>query len=375
MVHYRAAVIGLGWMGLLYDLATRIPDYFTIDDADRPTPPLDIHRKFYHHAHPGDEGNPTSYSEALWDRPEIDLVAAADRDETRLKAFSERYGIKGLYTDAEDMLRRERPEIVAVCTNTKHRADLTCLAVQYGAKGIFTEKPMAHTLEEADRMVKTCADAGVPLCCGAITTTHPSFARARELVQSGAIGKIVSIETGGPSAQHQNWSYFLDSSPTWVIGAGDVERRGPGSDEFDGPGGSDEFRGQGIMVTVDGTMVHFRKGAPGVRISGTTGEMVFDYAAGWRLWQEVEAPDGKQQRVEMPWPDPQFLPPYGAIYCLADIMDCLAGNLDEPKNSGRRVAVALEVEIALKQSSARGGSRVDLPLTDRSQGLHYDWFR
>jgi len=32
-------------------------------------------------------------------------------------------------------------------------------------------------------------------------------------------------------------------------------------------------------------------------------------------------------------------------------------------------------EIALKQSSAQGGMRVDLPLKDRSLGLHYDWFR
>ncbi len=49
--------------------------------------------------------------------------------------------------------------------------------------------------------------------------------------------------------------------------------------------------------------------------------------------------------------------------------------LDEPKNSGRRVAAALEVEIGLKQSSAHRGVRVDLPLEDRSLGLHYDWFR
>ena len=77
----------------------------------------------------------------------------------------------------------------------------------------------------------------------------------------------------------------------------------------------------------------------------------------------------------MPWPKPQYVPPYGGVYCLADIMDCLAGVLDEPKNSGRRVAVALEVEIALKQSSVQGGGRVDLPLADRSLGLHYDWFR
>ncbi len=63
------------------------------------------------------------------------------------------------------------------------------------------------------------------------------------------------------------------------------------------------------------------------------------------------------------------------IYSLNDVMDCLAGKLDEPKNSGRRVAMALEVEIALKLSSSRGGVRVDLPLEDRSLGLNYDWFR
>ena len=62
----------------------------------------------------------------------------------------------------------------------------------------------------------------------------------------------------------------------------------------------------------------------------------------------------------------------GSIYGLADVMDCLAGELDEPKNSGRRVAVALEVEIAIKLSSAQGGERIDLPLEDRSLGLEYD---
>jgi hypothetical protein len=56
-------------------------------------------------------------------------------------------------------------------------------------------------------------------------------------------------------------------------------------------------------------------------------------------------------------------------------MDCLDGKLDEPKISGRRVQVAMEIELAMKQSSARGGVRVDLPLKDRSVGLNYDWFR
>ena len=364
MKTYRAGVIGLGWMGMLYDLAQRIGDRFDVDDVDRPTPELNVHRKFLYHEHPGNEGLPSSYAEALWGRPEVELVAAADRDRKRLKVFGERYGISALYTDAEEMLRKEKLDILAVCTNTKGRADLTCLAVECGAKGIMTEKPMVHTLEEADRMVKTCAEAGVPLCCGAITTTHPSFGKAKELVKDGTIGELISIEASGPGAQHQNWSYFLETAPAWAIGIGDALRRETGSDEF---------AGQGIMVTEDGRMVHFRKGAPGVRLTGSTGEMTFDFRGGWRLWQDVESP--ALGRVEMPWPEPQFVPPYGGVYGFADIFDCLAGKLDEPKNSGRRVAVALEVEIALKLSSAQGGIRVELPLKDRSLGLNYDWFR
>ena len=265
MAKYKAAVIGLGWMGLLYDMASRISDRFEIEDTDRPTPQLDIHRRIHHHEHPGYEGNPTSYSEAFDDRDEIELVAGVDRDRKRLDAFAERYE-EAVYEDAEKMLVEEHPDLVAIAVNTKYRADLTCLAVEHGAKGILTEKPMAHRLDETDRMVATCAQARVPLVCGSITTTHPSFERAKDLIESGAIGTVISIEASGPGAQHQNWSYFLDSPPAWVVGTGDDGRL---------ESGSDEFRGQGMLTTEDGTIVHFRKGAPGVRISGTEGEILF----------------------------------------------------------------------------------------------------
>ena len=374
MAKYRGAVIGLGWMGLLYDLAERIGDLFEIDDIDRPTPDLAVHRTFHYHDHPGKEKLAETYAEALWDRPEVELIAGVDRDASRLKAFAERYGISATYTDAVAMLESEKPDIVAIATNTKGRADLTCCAVENGARGIFTEKPMCHTLEEADHMVSTCASAGVPLSCGAITTTHPSFARAKELLHSGTIGELMSIEAPGANSQHQSWSYFLDQAPAWVSGTGDAPRRGAGSDEFDGPGGSDEFTGQGMLVTAGDQVVHFRKGAPQLRLTGSRGEIMFDSTYNWHLWQNLENL-AAGQRVKMPWPEPQMLFPYGAVYSLADVIDCIEGRLDEPKNSGRRIAVALEVEIALKQSSARGGDQVELPLADRSLALNYDWFR
>jgi predicted dehydrogenase len=371
MASYRGGVIGLGWTGLLYDLAQRTGDRdvrYDVDDVDRPLPEMDVHRRVHYYEHPGVAWVPTSYAEAILDRPEIDLISGADRDAKRLKAFSERYGIDAVYTDAVEMLRKERLDIVAIATNIKGRADLTTAAVAHGAKGILTEKPMCHTLEEADRMVKTCADAGVPLSCGAISTTHPSFARARNLVKSGEIGDVLSMEAGGPDSQHQNWSYFLDSKPAWVVGTGHQGRA---------ESGSDEFSGQGMMATDDGLIVHFRDGAPMLRISGTSGEIVHTGLAGWRIWKDVEVERGGRRMkwpTEMPWSGPQTST-YGAIYSLADVMDCLSGKLDEPKNSGRMVAAAMEVEIALKESSARNGTRVDLPLEDRSLGLNFAWFR
>ena len=368
MATYRGAVIGLGWMGLLYDLAQRM-GVWHVDDIERPTPELDIHRKFHHHHyHIPREAIPTSYSEALNDRPDVDLIAAAERDPKRLKAFGERYGTDALYTDAVEMLRQERPDIVAISTNTKGRADLTCCAVENGARGIVTEKPIAYTLAEADRMVRTCANAGVPLCTGAISTSHPSFGKARELVQSGAIGAVVSMEAASNHnlSQHQNWSYFVESAPAWVVGIGDEPKR---------ESGSNEFRGQGMMVTSEGQALFFRKEAPALRLTGTRGEILHQNPYGpWRLWQEVETLAG-EKRLEVPWPDPQMQQVGGAIYGLADVIDCIEGRLDEPKNSGRSVAVALEVEIAIKLSAAQNGERVDLPLADRSLGLEYDWHR
>ena len=123
-----AAVIGLGWMGMLYDLANRGAGdgrtatgegaAYKVSDHDRPLPSVDVDFQFQHHsAHlPDASPFPNSYAEALADRLDIDLVAAADRDEKRLEVFQQRYGVRAeqTYTDAAEMLRTERPEVVAI---------------------------------------------------------------------------------------------------------------------------------------------------------------------------------------------------------------------------------------------------------------------
>ena len=365
---YRAGVIGLGWMGMLADIAVVYErGTYSVDDIERPTPDLDVHREFHYHENVGGANIPHTWADVLHDRPGVELAAGAERDERRLSAFGERYGIDALYADAGEMLRSEALDIVAVATNVKGRADLTCMAVECGAKAIAVEKPIAHTLEETDRMAGTCADAGVHLVAGATPANHPSYARAKQLVAEGAIGDVLSIEADAPASQKPHWAYFVDELPMWVAGVGDKERRETGSDEF---------AGQGLAQTRGERVVHFRKGAGLVRVSGASGEILLDSNPGsqWRLWQDVDTGAGTR-RLEIPWPAPQFEGGYNAVCGLTDLIDCMEGRLGEPKNSGRRAAIALEVEIALKISSANGGARVDLPLQDRSLGLNYDWFR
>ena len=239
--------------------------------------------------------------------PEIDLVAGCDRDKKRLQAFGDRYGATALYTDGAEMLEKEKLDIVAIATNTKSRPELVRLAVENGAKAVVTDKPMCHTLAEADLMVGVCRDAGVPLSCGAISTTHPSFAKAKELLESGAIGDVISIETSGrPGAQHQNWSYFLNSAPAWVVGTADQPPLETGSSEF---------KGQGLLVCEDGTILHFREGAPMLRISGSSGRWStatsangFSPKISTRLAAQSESTyrgrDRRQARTAPPIPSP-----------------------------------------------------------------------
>ena len=257
-------MLGLGWMGVLYDMGRRDYDNilgsyktpkYDLESAKRPTPDwLDVHRKFYHHDHPGKEGLVATYAEAIWDRPEVDLVAGADRDKKRLDMFGERYGIEALYTDALGDVREGKPGHPGHRHQHRGRSFLTVKAVEAGVKGIFVDKPMTFTLKEADDMVNACAKAGVPLVGGATTVSHPSFQKAKELIKSGAIGEVTSIEAQAPlTSQHQDWSYFVDSELAWVSGTGDKPRR---------ERGSSEFMGQGIIVAKDGTVVHVRGGAP-----------------------------------------------------------------------------------------------------------------
>ncbi len=360
---YRAGVIGLGWMGWLYDVATRPPTNLGPGAAPKGMPELRPDRDPPPMAHPGKEGLTDSHAGGLIAHPRTELVAGSETNEERLAAFGEHYGVSALYTDYREMLRSERLDFVCVCTRTDDRPEATVLAVECGAKGILTEKPMAHTLAEADRMVDVCRDAGVPLACGPISVGHPAFQCVKELIDGGAIGRVLSFESDSVLAQHNAWMYLIDREAEWVLGVADDE---------DVVANNREFSGSGIIGFSDGLIGSIRVGAPFVRITGETGELVFNWNR-FRLFQDVAGPAGAE-RVEVALPEPGFLGEWSTLYSIDNVIQCIGGGA-EPRVSGRRVRDAIEIQIAMRESHRMGGVRVDLSLADRSLGMTYDWFR
>lgn len=144
--------------------------------------------------------------------PNAQLVAAASPTEDHVRDFAGRHGIPRWFTDYRELL--ELPEVGAVILalpNYLH-AQACCDAAAAG-KHVICEKPLCTTMAEADRMIAACADAGVTLAYAEELCFAPKYVRARQLVESGALGEVYLLKQAekhdGP---HTDWFWDVELS-------------------------------------------------------------------------------------------------------------------------------------------------------------------
>ncbi|GIX07646.1 MAG: hypothetical protein KatS3mg115_2049 [Candidatus Poribacteria bacterium] len=127
--------------------------------------------------------------------PRVQLVCCADIDPQRLESFRRQYHIPFGYTDYREMLQKERPDLVSIVTWPGLHSEMTLEAARAGVRGILCEKPLALTLEEADRMLQVCQERGTILLVNHQRRWDLLYETARDLVQAGEIGQL--LELGG----------------------------------------------------------------------------------------------------------------------------------------------------------------------------------
>ena len=121
------------------------------------------------------------------------LIAVSDVSKNTLNYISEKYDAKG-YLDYTDLLKDPEIEMVSICVPTTHHFDVVMKAIENG-KHVLVEKPIAFTLEEAEGMIAFAKEKGVLLSTGHVERFNPAVQKAKELIEMGVIGDVVSASS------------------------------------------------------------------------------------------------------------------------------------------------------------------------------------
>nr|WP_090892991.1 Gfo/Idh/MocA family oxidoreductase [Evansella caseinilytica] len=144
---------------------------------------------------------------------QTEIAAVCDIVKERVDAFAEQYGAKA-YTSYEELLADPAIDAVSVCTPNYLHAPVSIAALQAG-KHVLCEKPMATSKEEAEAMVAAAEASGKKLMIAHNQRFVPSHQKARQLIESGKLGKIYSFRTAFGHGGPEGWS--VDGAESWFF--------------------------------------------------------------------------------------------------------------------------------------------------------------
>ncbi len=120
---------------------------------------------------------------------DVEVSCAADINEPLLAKVKEQFGVGRLYEGYRDLLSREEVDAVLVTTENSRHAEVTEAAAAQGVH-VMVEKPMAASLEQAERMVGAARRGGVKLMVNYATAWSPEMRHAVDLASQGRIGRL-----------------------------------------------------------------------------------------------------------------------------------------------------------------------------------------
>ncbi len=304
-----------------------------------------------------------------------EVVACCDVRPEVSKAFQERwqdeYPDVRAYTDYREMLEREDLNLVTVATSDDRHADMVVDAAEAGAKGIFCEKPLATTLEDADRMIEAVDRCGTVLSVDHTRRWTSVWRGAKRFIDGGGIGEVqyVISTLGGPRAMlFRNGTHLIDvicyyaaSEPSWVMA--DLEDGYEDYSEYRGDGGhvpATEPSVHGYIRFANGVRGYFAGGpktTPGAsraEIVGAEALLLVDEQGARLVHGRDEGYEAEP--VEAPELEEQSIP--GAVRELVRVLD----DGGEVSCTGHEARVVVEIMLGFLASQQRNNGRVDLPL-------------
>ena len=131
--------------------------------------------------------------------PDVEIVAGADLVEGKAEEFFKKWNVEGVrcYRSHKELLDAEKDlDAVSICTYNATHAECAIAALEHGIN-VLLEKPMCVTTEEAVEIMRAEKKSGKILSIGFQPRLDPNMIKVCQIVQSGVLGKIYYIQTGG----------------------------------------------------------------------------------------------------------------------------------------------------------------------------------
>lgn len=158
------------------------------------------------------------FAQAIRQNPQAELVAVSDINPQILERAAKEFEVPG-YPDWAELLGLEKLDAACICTPDFAHREPAILAAQAGLH-LFIEKPLATSTEDCQAIRAAVKEAGVQSTVALINRFNPYYLRAREAIEAGELGKILSVnfranDTLWVATDMISWS--ARTTPAWFL--------------------------------------------------------------------------------------------------------------------------------------------------------------
>ena len=147
----------------------------------------------------------------------FELVASASLEQENLDNFAREYPSRG-YLDMNELFAREKLDGCTISTWAPAREEHVLAAIGAGVRNILIEKPLSLTMAAADRMKAAADKAGARLFVNFQRRYGRPFELAREAVQGGKLGAVVSIDLAQPCSNALDFGPHFINAALFILG-------------------------------------------------------------------------------------------------------------------------------------------------------------
>src|SRR5690606_15722027 len=146
---------------------------------------------------------------------DVEMSVIVGRSADAVANAARKWGWSEHATDWREVIARDDIDVVDIVTPGHSHAEIAIAALEAG-KHVICEKPLANTVEDAERMAeaaRAAAEKGVVAMLGFTYRRVPALTQARDLIAEGRIGTVQQVR----AAYRQDWLVDPEAPLSWRL--------------------------------------------------------------------------------------------------------------------------------------------------------------